>query len=127
MKKTILIVEDEELVRGAVRASLERLGYHVLCASDGDQAGMVARGHEGKIDLLLTDAIMPRQTGRAIADQLQSQRPEIAIVFMSGCTQGAIVHHGVLDEGIDFLEKPFTQTALVRKIRQVLDRRRPRA
>ena len=126
-KETILIVEDEELVRGAVRASLERLGYHVLCASDGDQAGMVARGHEGQIDLLLTDAIMPRQTGRAVADQLQSQRPEIAIVFMSGYTEGAIVHHGVLDEGIDFLEKPFTQTALVRKIRQVLDRRRPRA
>jgi len=121
--ETVLVVEDEELVRGAVRTSLERLGYQVLCASDGDEACILARSHPGLIDVLLTDVIMPRQNGRQVADQLLQMRPGLLVIFMSGYAENAIVHHGVLEEGLEFLEKPFTQTALVRKIRQVLDRR----
>ncbi len=125
--ETILVVEDEELVRVAVRTSLERLGYTVICAGDGDEASILARAHTGVIDLLLTDVIMPRQNGRQVADQLQIMRPGLQVIFMSGYAENAIVHHGVLDENLEFLEKPFTQTSLVRKIRQVLDRRRMNA
>jgi nitrogen-specific signal transduction histidine kinase/ActR/RegA family two-component response regulator len=119
--ETILVVEDEALVRDVTRAMLSRRGYRVLVAKDGENALSVAANHMGVIDLLLTDVIMPRANGRRVAEQLRMMRPELRVVYMSGYTEDAIVHHGVLEAGIVLLEKPFTEQALARTVREVLD------
>ncbi len=119
--ETVLIVEDEALVRDVTRAMLSRRGYRVLVAKDGEHALAVAANHMGVIDLLLTDVIMPRANGRRVAEQLRMMRPELRVVYMSGYTEDAIVHHGVLEAGIVLLEKPFTEQALARTVREVLD------
>ena len=118
--ETILLAEDEELLRTPIREILERQGYSVLEASNGEEALAVARQYPGPIHLLLSDIVMPEMNGRELAGQLSRIRPEIKVLFMSGYTQNAIVHHGVLEEGLAFLEKPFTPEALAVKIRQVL-------
>lgn len=119
--ETILVVEDEALVRDVTRAMLERRGYHVLIANDGEHAWGVAAAHVGPIDLLLTDVIMPRANGRRVAERLRLVRPNVRVVYMSGYTEDAIVHHGVLEAGIVLLEKPFTERDLARTVREVLD------
>ena len=118
--ETILLVEDEELLRTPIREILERQGYSVLEASNGEEALVVARQYPGPIDLLLSDIVMPGMNGRDLAGQLSRIRSELKVLFMSGYTHNAIVHHGVLEEGLAFLEKPFTPEALAVKIRQVL-------
>ncbi len=119
--ETVLVVEDEALVRDVTRAMLVRRGYTVLLAHDGDHAVRVAADHFGTIDLLLTDVVMPKANGRRVAERLRMMRPELRVVYMSGYTEDAIVHHGVLEPGIVLLEKPFTDEDLARTVRAALD------
>jgi PAS domain S-box-containing protein len=122
--ETLLLVEDETEVRELVRDILEDQGYRVLTAQDGVEALQIAQEHERPIHLLITDVVMPRMSGKALADQLKSIRPQMRVLFTSGYTDNAIVHHGVLDEGVHFLSKPFELEALGRKVRDVLDSNR---
>ena len=119
--ETVLVAEDEEGVRDLARNLLEAFGYRVLEAADPDEAMAVSRRHVGPVDLLLTDVIMPGISGRELADRLRAERPALKILYMSGYTDRAIVHHGVLDPDVAFLEKPFAAADLRRKVREVLD------
>jgi PAS domain S-box-containing protein len=119
--ETILVVEDDAAVRPLVRGVLLSKGYTVLEASRGDEALSVSESHRGPIELLVTDIVMPVMTGRDLAEQLLLRHPETKVLYMSGYTNDAIVHHGVLKEGAAFLQKPFTPDALARKVREVLD------
>jgi PAS domain S-box-containing protein len=122
--ETILLVEDEAEVRSLAREVLERLGYTLLEAKTGTDAVLIAARHVGLIDLLLTDVVMPRMGGGALAQAVTAARPETRILFMSGYTDDAIVRHGILEAGVQLLEKPFTPETLSRKVRMVLDRKR---
>jgi CheY-like chemotaxis protein len=116
-----LLVEDEAVVRGLARRILEQVGYSVVEASRGDEALRFCAEHAAEVDLLLTDVVMPEMSGKELADRLKSQYPELKMLFMSGYTDESIVHHGVLDSSVEFIQKPFTPAALVRKVRDVLD------
>ncbi len=118
--ETVLLVEDEVAVRDLARRFLGKLGYRVLEAGSGAEALAVARGHEGPIHLMLTDVVMPGMSGRALAGQLKVLRPETKTLFTSGYTEDAIAHHGVLEDGLAFLGKPYNLKALGAKLRQVL-------
>lgn len=119
--ETILLVEDEPLVRRLATTVLQENGYHVIEASNGPEALRVAGGHSGDIDLLLTDVVMPRMSGREVADRIGAQRSNTRVLFMSGHSEDAISPHGVLDDGFAFLPKPFTPESLSLKVREVLD------
>jgi two-component system cell cycle sensor histidine kinase/response regulator CckA len=119
--ETILLVEDEESVRNLARQILATRGYQVLEAADGAAAVQLCENHQGAIDLLLTDVIMPAMSGRELAGKLQPQRPAMRVLFMSGYTDDAIVHHGVLEEGANFVQKPFAPEVLAMKVRTVLE------
>jgi PAS domain S-box-containing protein len=122
--ETILAVEDEIEVRKLVAEILKGQGYTVIEASDGEEAIKVARKNSGKkIHLLLTDVVMPGMSGRELAETLALRHPGLKILYMSGYTDNAIVHHGVLEEGVNYIQKPFTLDALARKVREVLDQR----
>ena len=120
--ETVLLVEDEDIVRRLCVKLLERLGYTVLKASGGDEAIGIAKGHPGRIDLLMTDVVMPGMNGRELAERLVEFHPETKVLFASGYTDDAIVHHGVLNEGVAFIGKPYTLSALAKKVRDVLDK-----
>jgi two-component system, cell cycle sensor histidine kinase and response regulator CckA len=120
--ETILLVEDEDTVRGLTRKVLMQAGYKVLDAKGGDEALRLCRAHTGSIDLLLTDVVMPGISGKEVADRLSKLRPTTRVLFMSGYTDEAIVQHGVLDANVQFLQKPFTWSGLAKKVRDVLDR-----
>jgi CheY-like chemotaxis protein len=117
---TILVAEDEEAVRGIAVLALSRAGYEVLAAESGPMAIELANGHPGTIDLLVADVVLGTMSGLALAEELARQRPEIRTLFVSGYAENTIVHHGVLDPHVAFLPKPFTPSALVRKVREVL-------
>jgi len=119
--ETILLVEDEKAVLAVSLRTLEPLGYTVLSASCPDEAEQVLAQHGGEIDLLLTDVVMPGRSGRELHEALKSSRPSLKVLYMSGYTDNAIVHHGVLDPGKPFIQKPFSPDALARKVREVLD------
>jgi PAS domain S-box-containing protein len=120
--ETVLLVEDEVSVRALAARVLRAQGYTVLEAADGDEALALARELGGAtIDLLLTDVIMPQTGGRALADRLVALLPSVKVLYMSGYTDDAIVHHGRLEPGIAFLHKPFSPAGLARKVREVLD------
>jgi PAS domain S-box-containing protein len=119
--ETILVVEDEEAVRILVRRVLESSGYHVLEARHGAEALLICDEHKDPIQMLMTDVIMPEMSGRQLADRLSAQRPEMKILYMSGYTDNAISHHGILEPGTNFLQKPFTPVNVLHKVRSVLD------
>lgn len=119
--ETILLVEDEDVVRGLARQILEQAGYKVLDASGGEEAIRLCHEHADPIHLLLSDVVMPETSGKEIAKRLTSLRPGTRVLFMSGYTDDAIVHHGVLDSDVEFIQKPFTPLALAKKVREVLD------
>ena len=119
--ETILVVEDEEGVRSLVRRVLESNGYTVLTAANAEEAVRVCEQREGTISLLLTDVVMPGMSGRKLAQHLGFSRAGMKVLYMSGYTDNAIVHHGVLDAGTAFLQKPFTPDAILRNVREVLD------
>jgi two-component system cell cycle sensor histidine kinase/response regulator CckA len=119
--ETILVVEDEEAVRSLVRRVLESNGYAVLTASTAEEAARICEQQKGSINLLLTDLVMPGMSGQKLAHHMGFARPEMKILYMSGYTDNAIVHQGVLDSGTAFLQKPFTPDAILRKVREVLD------
>jgi len=119
--ETILLVEDAEDVRDLARDILGLMGYNLMTASNPVEALQVSQDHSGVIHLLLTDVIMPGMSGRQLADRLVADRPGLKVLFMSGYTDNAIVHHGVLDPGTAFVQKPFTPDSLSRKVREVLD------
>ena len=119
--ETILLVEDEELVRVLARDVLRDHGYVVLEASDGADAMGVAVSHRGPIHLMITDVVMPNMGGREVAVALAPLLRDMRVVYMSGYTDDAIVHHGILSPGSRFLQKPFRLDALLRKVREVLD------
>jgi PAS domain S-box-containing protein len=118
--ETVLLVEDEDAVRHMAQEILQSNGYCVLDASNGNEAVRVSAEHKGTIDLMVTDVVMPQLGGRELAEKLFVTRPEMRVLYMSGYTDDAIVHHGVVDGRASFLEKPFTSDALARKIREVL-------
>jgi CheY-like chemotaxis protein len=120
--ETILLVEDEEIVRVLAARVLGSLGYKVLEAADGLEALDVCRHHEGPIDLVVTDVVMPGMTGTELAKALDSVLPDSPVLFISGYTGGALIEHGVLEEGMAFLQKPFSRELLAQKTRELLDK-----
>jgi CheY-like chemotaxis protein len=118
--RTVLVAEDEPTVRELVRAVLERAGYTVLVAANGLEALAVAERHPGRIDLLLTDVVMPRLGGRELAERLTGLRPDTKVVLVSGYTDDAGVHEGVSEGGAAFVQKPFTSSTLLARIAEVL-------
>jgi two-component system cell cycle sensor histidine kinase/response regulator CckA len=118
--ETILLVEDEEQVRRLAQCLLAEIGYTVLTAADPVDAQRIAQTHQGTIHLLLTDVVMPGISGRELVDLLVPERPGLRPLYMSGYTDDAFVHHGVLEPGAAFLQKPFTPHQLAQKVREVL-------
>jgi two-component system, cell cycle sensor histidine kinase and response regulator CckA len=118
--ETILVVEDEDSLRKVAKRTLDAAGFTVLTAADGDEALRVFATHVGEIHLLLTDVIMPRMSGKALVQELEQKHPRLKVLYMSGYTDSAIVHHGVLEAGTNFLAKPFTAAELARKVHEVL-------
>ncbi len=119
--ETILIVEDDDGLRKFVQNALQQHGYKVLNAENGEDALRVSEAHEGPIHLMITDVVMPRMGGKEAAERLQPFYPRMKVIYMSGYTGNAIVEHGVLAHGLNFLQKPFTPESLALKVRAMLD------
>lgn len=120
--ETILVTDDTGPVRALARRVLETYGYNVLAAADAREALDVCRMHEGKIDLLLTDVVMPDVFGGTLAQQATTVRPDLKVLYMSVHSRETFAAYGALDEAIELLEKPFSPIALVAKVRESLDR-----
>ncbi len=120
-RETIMVIEDDAPLRRFTGRILRDLGYTVVEAARGEEALTFLNSASQRVDLVLTDVIMPGVTGRALEARLLAAAPYLKIVFTSGYTDDAIVHHGVLDEGTHFIQKPFTPSSLARKLRAVLD------
>ena len=117
--ETILLVEDEPMILEMTTKMLQGLGYNILSASTPDEAVRLAQEHAGEINLLMTDVVMPGRNGRELAKNLSSLYPDLKVIFMSGYTANVIEHHGVLDQGVNFIQKPFTMNDLSAKIREI--------
>lgn len=122
--ETILLVEDEEVVRGLIKRILVQAGYTVLDADGGMEAIRLCCAHPGPIELLLTDLVLPEISGKEVAQCIMDLRPAIRILYMSGYTDEALIQNVVPDESVEFIQKPFSWVGLTRKVRQVLDRNR---
>jgi len=114
-------VEDEEQVRTILKRILEDQGYNVLAASNGEEALSISKDLELDIKLMITDVVMPLMSGRELAERVLTIRPTLPVLFMSGYTDDAIVRHGLLDETLNFIQKPFDSASVARKVREVLD------
>ncbi len=119
--ETILLVEDDEMVRTLVRETLEGEGYKILDSADPIAAQRISENFRGKIQLLITDVVMPKFNGKELARGLVEKRPEMKVLYMSGYTDSAIVNSGILHKEVSFLQKPFTPTNLLTKVREVLE------
>jgi signal transduction histidine kinase/CheY-like chemotaxis protein len=119
--ETVLLVEDSSAVRELVTLTLSAQGYNIVKASNGEEALSLFKNYDGRIDLLLTDIVMPHMGGKELADRIIELDPAIKVIFTSGYTDEAISHYGMLDPEITFLQKPFSPGALVAKVREVLD------
>jgi two-component system cell cycle sensor histidine kinase/response regulator CckA len=119
--ETILIEEDEKLVRQLTSEALEALGNTVLEAGRPTEARKISEQYQGAVDLLLTDVVLPQMDGKRLFDSLSPLFPEMRVLYVSGHTENVIVHHGVLEAGVQFLQKPFTVDSLARKVREALD------
>ncbi len=117
---TILLVEDEEMVRGLMCEVLERQGYNVLPCSDPKEGIEASKRHSGEIDLLLTDVVMPGMNGCDMANRILETIPELRVVFMSGYTEHALMHDGEADPHFEYLQKPFKLQTLTQKVARVL-------
>jgi two-component system, cell cycle sensor histidine kinase and response regulator CckA len=118
--QTILIVEDDEALLQVTHRSLEEVGYAILAARSPAEAIHISESHLGPIHLMVTDVIMPGMSGDKLASHLSAQRPEMKVLYVSGYTDDTIVHHGVLEPGLAFLQKPFSPRTLARKVGEVL-------
>jgi two-component system cell cycle sensor histidine kinase/response regulator CckA len=119
--ETVLLVEDEASVRTLACRILRERGYTVLEGSNGKEALRVAQEFAGEIHLVLTDVVMPEMSGKTLVTQIEAARPGIKALFISGYTDNAIVHHGILESNVAFLQKPFSADGLARKVREVID------
>ena len=122
-QETILVVEDEPAILDMTKTMLKRLGYTVLTASTPGEAIQLTGAYAGEIHLLMTDVVMPEMNGRDLAKNLLTGFPGLKRLFMSGYTADVIAHHGVLDEGVPFIQKPFSKKDLAARVREALDRR----
>jgi CheY-like chemotaxis protein len=120
--ETVLVVEDDTPVRDFVTRVLSAKGYRVLSACEGVEALRLCGDCADPVDLLVTDVVMPGMGGRELASRVEAAKPGVRVLFVSGYTENAISHHGILEAGLEFLQKPFTTDALLRKVREVLDR-----
>ena len=118
--ETVLLVEDEESVRQLVRETLQAKGYIVVEAENGEAGLAAAAAHDGRIDLVISDVVMPGMGGRELVKRLAETRPETKVLYLSGYTEDAIVSEGTIESGTAFLQKPFTLQNLSRKVREVL-------
>jgi CheY-like chemotaxis protein len=118
--ESILLVEDEPMILDMVALMLENLGYTVISARTPEEAIERAREHTGDLDLLLTDVVMPGMNGRDLAQEIESVYANLKVLFMSGYTADVIAHHGVLDNGVHFMQKPFSKETLGSKVREAL-------
>jgi PAS domain S-box-containing protein len=121
--ETVLLVEDADAVRALCRHVLAGNGYTLLEARDGAEAVRIGTEYRGRLDLLLTDVVMPRMGGREVAERLAKVHPRMKVLFLSGYTDDAVVRHGILEAEVAFLQKPFSPAALAQKVREVLDNR----
>jgi len=122
--ETVLVVENETAIRNLVQMALERHGYHILAAESGADALRVADGYRGRIDLLISDVVIPDMNGPEIARRLSRSHPEVLTLFMSGYLDDALGEHGLSGDGVDFIQKPFSPRMLALKVREILDRSR---
>jgi CheY-like chemotaxis protein len=120
--ETLLVAEDEKALREMICGNLRSLGYTVLEAESGQQALSIASQHEGHIDLLITDLVMPKMSGRELSEKLGSLRSDLKTIYMSGYTDDAVVRHGISGLGVTFLQKPFSLDTLAHKVRDTLGR-----
>jgi two-component system cell cycle sensor histidine kinase/response regulator CckA len=120
--ETILVVEDEDIVREVATEMLVANGYQVLGAKDGCEALEICTRYPGPINLMLTDVVMPRVSGRELADKVLQLRPKTKVLYMSGYSSDVIEQRGVLDKKMPFLQKPFTLDSVSRRVREVLER-----
>jgi DNA-binding response OmpR family regulator len=120
--ETILIVEDEEEVRKLAGKILEKQGYRILETFNGDEALVVCERGRSPIHLMLADIVMPGMSGSELAKRVKPLYPEMKVLYMSGYTDDAIVRHGVLEKGVNYIQKPFTMEGLARRVREVLDK-----
>ena len=119
--ETVLLVEDEDSLRTLIQGCLEKRGYSVLTAGNGQEALNIAQKHSGTIHLLLTDVIMPGMSGRELADNLKQARPNLKVLYISGYTHDLVTQQGILETGSELLQKPFSLNSLLTRVRQALD------
>jgi two-component system sensor histidine kinase EvgS len=118
--ETILLVEDETAILQLGKSMLESLGYTVLAAAGAGESIALAQKHAGAIRLLITDVVLPEMNGWDLSQKLQAVYPDIRVLFMSGYTANALAHHGVLDKGVHFIQKPFSRQELAAKVHKAL-------
>jgi DNA-binding NtrC family response regulator len=116
------LAEDDDAVRGLARELLEARGYQVLEAANGGAALLHIENHVGAIEMLLTDVIMPEISGSELADRALKVRPELKVLYMSGYTDKSVVHRGIIEPDVNFIQKPFSSNDLTSKVREVLDK-----
>ena len=121
--ETVMVVEDEPVVRRLTRTALEESGYKVMEASDGAEALALLARTNGQVDLVLSDVVMPRMGGKALDEALRRQRPELPLLFMSGYPGQEVADRGLLNPDASFIQKPFSPQELVQRVRSLLDRR----